>query len=206
MAKTSFSRRRPVGATNGKGKIVDWLSERAECSSAAFQGGHNAGTAVIDGRSTSCTRLPSVLYRAASFSVIRQTVVVLVPVAHAEEIGNDPRPRRRRSRRTLLIAVKNADDSCPTTAVGRAAKSPRSKGTKSGPPVAGHRAVLLTRHKVGRRAIPALPIGDPATLEARVGPGRCSTTIRCVRVLASKAMTATELVELPQRDRAEILE
>jgi len=33
----------PNGATKGKGKIVDWLSEQADIV-VRFQGGHNAGT------------------------------------------------------------------------------------------------------------------------------------------------------------------
>ena len=37
----------------GKGKIVDWLSERADAV-VRFQGGHNAGhTLVVDGKSES---------------------------------------------------------------------------------------------------------------------------------------------------------
>ena len=38
----------------GKGKIVDWLSERADII-VRFQGGHNAGhTLVIDGKTYNC--------------------------------------------------------------------------------------------------------------------------------------------------------
>lgn len=43
----------------GKGKIVDWLSERADVI-ARFQGGHNAGhTLVIDGKVYKLHALPS---------------------------------------------------------------------------------------------------------------------------------------------------
>ena len=43
----------------GKGKIVDWLSERAEVV-VRFQGGHNAGhTLVIDGETYKLCLLPS---------------------------------------------------------------------------------------------------------------------------------------------------
>ena len=43
----------------GKGKIVDWLSERADVV-ARFQGGHNAGhTLVIDGEVFKLSLLPS---------------------------------------------------------------------------------------------------------------------------------------------------
>jgi hypothetical protein len=50
----------------GKGKIVDWLSERADVI-ARFQGGHNAGhTLVIDGKTYKLSLLPSGIVRAAS--------------------------------------------------------------------------------------------------------------------------------------------
>ena len=51
----------------GKGKIVDWLSERADVI-ARFQGGHNAGhTLVIDGKVYKLNALPSAWCAAASF-------------------------------------------------------------------------------------------------------------------------------------------
>ena len=47
----------------GKGKIVDWLSERADIV-ARFQGGHNAGhTLVIDGVTYKLSLLPSGIVR-----------------------------------------------------------------------------------------------------------------------------------------------
>ena len=50
----------------GKGKIVDWLSERADVI-ARFQGGHNAGhTLVIDGKVYKLSLLPSGLCGVAS--------------------------------------------------------------------------------------------------------------------------------------------
>jgi hypothetical protein len=50
----------------GKGKIVDWLSERADVV-VRFQGGHNAGhTLVIDGVSYKLSLLPSGVVRRAS--------------------------------------------------------------------------------------------------------------------------------------------
>ena len=49
----------------GKGKIVDWLSERADVI-ARFQGGHNAGhTLVIDGKVYKLHALPSGVVRGA---------------------------------------------------------------------------------------------------------------------------------------------
>lgn len=59
----------------GKGKIVDWLSERADVI-VRYQGGHNAGhTLVIDGVSYKLSLLPSGLVR-GKLSVIGNGVVV----------------------------------------------------------------------------------------------------------------------------------
>ncbi len=60
----------------GKGKIVDWLSERADVV-VRFQGGHNAGhTLVIDGAVYKLSLLPSGVERAGKLSIIGNGVVV----------------------------------------------------------------------------------------------------------------------------------
>lgn len=60
----------------GKGKIVDWLSHRADVI-ARFQGGHNAGhTLVIDGKTYKLNLLPSGVVRGGKLSVIGNGVVV----------------------------------------------------------------------------------------------------------------------------------
>src|SRR6201989_1486723 len=69
----------------GKGKIVDWLSEQADIVG-RFQGGHNAGhTLVIDGTTYQLSLLPSGVGRPGTLSVNR-TGVVLDPRALIEEI------------------------------------------------------------------------------------------------------------------------
>src|ERR1043166_32208 len=70
----------------GKGKIVDWLSARADVV-VRFQGGHNAGhTLVIDGVTYKLSLLPSGVVRPGKLSVIGNGVV-LDPRALLEEIG-----------------------------------------------------------------------------------------------------------------------
>ncbi len=70
----------------GKGKIVDWLSERADIV-VRFQGGHNAGhTLVIDGVSYKLSLLPSGVARPGKLSVIGNGVVV-DPWAFVDEIA-----------------------------------------------------------------------------------------------------------------------
>ena len=60
----------------GKGKIVDWLSERADIV-VRFQGGHNAGhTLVIDGKTYKLALLPSGVVREGKLSIIGNGVVV----------------------------------------------------------------------------------------------------------------------------------
>ncbi len=69
----------------GKGKIVDWLSSRADVV-VRFQGGHNAGhTLVIDGVVHKLHLLPSGIVRKNKMSVIGNGVVV-DPWALLEEI------------------------------------------------------------------------------------------------------------------------
>src|ERR1700731_1427815 len=69
----------------GKGKIVDWLSEQADIV-VRFQGGHNAGhTLVIDGITYKLSLLPSGVVRPGKLSVIGNGVVI-DPRALLEEI------------------------------------------------------------------------------------------------------------------------
>ena len=69
----------------GKGKIVDWLSEQADVV-VRFQGGHNAGhTLVIDGVTYKLRLLPSGIVRKNKVSIIGNGVVV-DPWALLEEI------------------------------------------------------------------------------------------------------------------------
>jgi len=59
----------------GKGKIVDWLAERAQCV-VRFQGGHNAGhTLVVSGKTYKLSLLPSGIVR-GTLSVIGNGVVL----------------------------------------------------------------------------------------------------------------------------------
>ena len=60
----------------GKGKIVDWLSEKADII-VRFQGGHNAGhTLVVDGITYKLKLLPSGIVRKNKISIIGNGVVI----------------------------------------------------------------------------------------------------------------------------------
>src|SRR5690606_28516025 len=69
----------------GKGKIVDWLSERADIV-VRFQGGHNAGhTLVINGNTYKLSLLPSGVVREGKMGIIGNGVVI-DPWALCDEI------------------------------------------------------------------------------------------------------------------------
>ena len=80
----------------GKGKIVDWLSEQADIV-VRFQGGHNAGhTLVVDGKIFKLSLLPSGIVRPGKLSVIGNGwSSVVYPASHLplmRRIRYKPRP------------------------------------------------------------------------------------------------------------------
>ena len=76
----------------GKGKIVDWLSEKADVI-VRFQGGHNAGhTLVVDGVTYKLKLLPSGIVRKNKISIIGNGVVIdpwalLNEIKQVEKLG-----------------------------------------------------------------------------------------------------------------------
>src|SRR5215212_3062479 len=87
----------------GKGKIVDWLSEQAD-TVVRFQGGHNAGhTLVIGGETYKLSLLPSGVVRPGKRGVIGNGVV-LDPYALVAEIERLEKQGVRVTRDTLRIA------------------------------------------------------------------------------------------------------
>ncbi|MBO9473299.1 adenylosuccinate synthase [Shimia sp. R10_1] len=149
----------------GKGKIVDWLSERADVI-ARFQGGHNAGhTLVIDGKVYKLHALPSGVVRGGKLSVIGNGVV-LDPWHLITEIGQVRQQGVEISPETLMIA-ENTPLIMPFHGeLDRAREEAASKGTKIG--TTGRGIGPAYEDKVGRRAIRVADLADEATLEARV--------------------------------------
>src|SRR3546814_8810773 len=76
----------------GKGKIVDWLTDHSQ-GVVRFQGGHNAGhTLVIEGHKTALQLIPSGIMRAGVACYIGNGVVLSVPdllreIDKLEDIG-----------------------------------------------------------------------------------------------------------------------
>ncbi|NIY72429.1 adenylosuccinate synthase [Marivivens donghaensis] len=149
----------------GKGKIVDWLSERADVI-ARFQGGHNAGhTLVIDGKVYKLHVLPSGVVRGGKLSVIGNGVV-LDPWHLVKEIASVREQGVDISKETLMIA-ENTPLILPIHGeLDRAREEAASAGTKIG--TTGRGIGPAYEDKVGRRSVRVADLADEATLAARV--------------------------------------
>jgi adenylosuccinate synthase len=148
----------------GKGKIVDWLSERADVV-VRFQGGHNAGhTLVIDGVTFKLSLLPSGVVRPGKLSVIGNGVVI-DPWAFVDEVERLKEQGVLVTPDSLLIA-ENAALILP---VHRELDVTRESSNSS-------HAIGTTRRgigpayedKVGRRALRVVDLADPASLPAKL--------------------------------------
>ena len=149
----------------GKGKIVDWLSSRADVI-ARFQGGHNAGhTLVIDGTVFKLNALPSGVVRGGKMSVIGNGVVLdpwhlVKEIATIREQGVEITPE------TLMIA-ENTPLILPIHGeLDRAREEAAAKGAKIG--TTGRGIGPAYEDKVGRRSVRVADLADLATLEVRV--------------------------------------
>ncbi|MEO1680122.1 MAG: adenylosuccinate synthase [Pseudomonadota bacterium] len=148
----------------GKGKIVDWLSERADVI-ARFQGGHNAGhTLVIDGAVYKLSLLPSGIVRPGKLSVIGNGVV-LDPWALVEEIARLREQGVDVSPDTLMIA-ENAPLILPVHGELDRARESQNRVARIG--TTGRGIGPAYEDKVGRRVVRVADLADAATLETRV--------------------------------------
>ena len=87
----------------GKGKIVDWLSDQADVI-VRFQGGHNAGhTLVVDGKVYKLRLLPSGIVRKGKISIIGNGVVI-DPWALLEEIKDIKKQGVEVNEQNLIIS------------------------------------------------------------------------------------------------------
>ena len=148
----------------GKGKIVDWLSERADVV-VRFQGGHNAGhTLVIGNQVYKLSLLPSGVVRPNKLAVIGNGVVV-DPWALVEEIERlkdqgvdvDRSNLRIAENATLILPLHRELDQLREEAAGKGKIGTTGRGI--GP---------AYEDKVGRRAIRIQDLKNTTTLEAKV--------------------------------------
>ncbi|MFD1882790.1 adenylosuccinate synthase [Paracoccus pacificus] len=148
----------------GKGKIVDWLSERADVI-ARFQGGHNAGhTLVIGNEVFKLSLLPSGIVRKNKLAVIGNGVV-LDPWALFTEIDKLTAQGVEISTENLMIA-ENTPLILPLHQDLDKLREEAAGASKIG--TTGRGIGPAYEDKVGRRVIRVADLGDEETLDARL--------------------------------------
>jgi adenylosuccinate synthase len=147
----------------GKGKIVDWLSARADVV-VRFQGGHNAGhTLVIDGVTYKLSLLPSGVVRPGKLAIIGNGVVVN-PWAFLDEV-------ERLRQQGVAVTPENlivAENAVLILPLHRELDAAREESA--------HERIGTTKRgigpayedKVGRRAIRVIDLKDIGTLPEKV--------------------------------------
>jgi adenylosuccinate synthase len=148
----------------GKGKIVDWLSARADVV-VRFQGGHNAGhTLVIDGKTYKLSLLPSGVVRPGKLSIIGNGVVVdpwafVDEVARIKELGVNVTP-------DSLLVAENAVLILPLHRELDSARESSNSVQRLGTTKRGIGPAY--EDKVGRRALRVIDLKDPKSLPAKI--------------------------------------
>jgi adenylosuccinate synthase len=147
----------------GKGKIVDWLSEQADIV-VRFQGGHNAGhTLVVDGVTFKLSLLPSGIIRPGKLSVIGNGVVVdpwalieEIERVQAQGIAVTADNLRVAENATLILPLhRELDQIREASNVARVGTTKRGIGP-------------AYEDKVGRRAIRLMDLADPDGLAHKI--------------------------------------
>ena len=148
----------------GKGKIVDWLSDQADVV-IRFQGGHNAGhTLVIDGKVFKLRLLPSGIVREGKISILGNGVVI-DPWALLDEIGEikkqginvTPENFMISESASLILPFHKEMDEIREDAAGKEKIGTTRRGI--GP---------CYEDKVGRRAIRVMDLRSESNLDKRL--------------------------------------
>ncbi len=148
----------------GKGKVVDWLCERADVV-VRFQGGHNAGhTLVIDGVTYKLSLLPSGVVRKGKLSIIGNGVVVdpwhlLSEMESIRTKGVDVGPHNLKIAENAVLILPLHRQVDQTTELARGEHKIGTTGRGIGP---------AYEDKVARRAIRICDLADPEALEAKL--------------------------------------
>jgi adenylosuccinate synthase len=148
----------------GKGKIVDWLSERADVV-VRFQGGHNAGHTLVIGNQTYKLRLlPSGVVRQGKLSIIGNGVVVdpWALLAEIDELRGQgvtvgPDNLRVADNAALILPLHGRIDRAREEASGAARIGTTGRGI--GP---------AYEDKVARRALRICDLAEPELLDSKV--------------------------------------
>src|SRR5438128_1939322 len=148
----------------GKGKIVDWLSNRADVV-VRFQGGHNAGHTLLVGNvEYKMSLLPSGVVRPGKLSLIGNGVVVdpwalLAEIETMRKKGLDISPQNLRLADNAALILPSHGRLDRAREERRGARKIGTTGRGIGP---------AYEDKVGRRALRVCDLADPRTLEDRV--------------------------------------
>ncbi len=148
----------------GKGKIVDWLSEQADIV-VRFQGGHNAGhTLVINGNTYKLALLPSGVLRPSKLSVIGNGVVFDIQAfldeverLRGQGVAVSPENLRVAENVTLILPLHRQLDALRESSTSGTAIGTTQRGI--GP---------AYEDKAGRRAIRLMDLADVATLPHKI--------------------------------------
>jgi adenylosuccinate synthase len=205
----------------GKGKIVDWLSEQADIV-VRFQGGHNAGhTLVINGETYKLALLPSGVLRPSKLAVIGNGVV-FDPQAFLDEVAKlkaqgvavSPENLRVAENVTLILPLHRELDALRESSNAITAIGTTRRGI--GP---------AYEDKVGRRAIRLMDLADLDTLPHKIdrllahhnalrrglnlaeidGAGILKELTRLAPLLLPYAETVWRLLDLKRREGKRIL-
>ena len=150
----------------GKGKIVDWLTDHAQ-GVVRFQGGHNAGhTLVIAGRKTALQLIPSGVMREGVACYIGNGVVVdpahmLQEIARIEALGIDVRSRLHLSEACPLILPFHVE-------LDRAREGRRESSGDGKIGTTGKGIGPAYEDKVARRALRVQDLKHPARFESKL--------------------------------------
>ena len=148
----------------GKGKLVDWLSEQAD-TVVRFQGGHNAGhTLVIGEKVYKLSLLPSGVVRPGKLAIIGNGVV-LDPYALVAEID-------RLKEQGVVISRENlrvAENAALILSVHRELDGLRESGPAGTTIGTTKRGIgPAYEDKVGRRSIRVMDLAEPDTLDDKI--------------------------------------
>jgi adenylosuccinate synthase len=148
----------------GKGKIVDWLSEKADVI-VRFQGGHNAGhTLVVDGVTYKLKLLPSGIVRKNKVSIIGNGVVI-DPWALLNEIKQIEKLGIKISEKNLYIA-ENATLILPLHSELDGIREDAKNTDKIGTTRRGIGPAY--EDKVGRRGIRVMDLANKKNLKKKI--------------------------------------
>jgi len=150
----------------GKGKIVDWLTDHAQ-GVVRFQGGHNAGhTLVINGRKTALQLIPSGVMREGVACYIGNGVVVdpahlLQEIERIEQLGMEVRSRLFLSESCPLILPFHVE-------VDRAREALRESSGSGKIGTTGKGIGPAYEDKVARRALRVQDLKHPRRFEDKL--------------------------------------